>query len=127
MLWNAIGAFDYVATNARLDWYIAALSPEQLDYFDAFPTWLTGTWAIAIWFSVIGALCLLFKSRFAVIAFLVSLIAMCVTTIYNYILSPIKAQDVTGDFAIYFSILIFVLGVAQFVYARAMKRRGYLN
>lgn len=126
LLWNAVGAMDYVMTKSKVDWYIAALTPEQLDYFTAFPAWVTATWAIGVWFSVLGAILLLLRNRYAPVAFAISLLGMIATTLYNYVLSPIKAQDVTGDFAIYFSILIFFIGVALWLYARVMRIKGVL-
>ena len=39
VLWNAIGAFDYSASQLRLDFYMSQFTPEQLEYFYGFPTW----------------------------------------------------------------------------------------
>ena len=35
VLWNAMGAFDYIATQYRLESYMSQFTPEQLEYFYA--------------------------------------------------------------------------------------------
>jgi hypothetical protein len=37
LLWDAIGAFDYSATQLRMEAYMSQFTPEQLEYFYAFP------------------------------------------------------------------------------------------
>jgi hypothetical protein len=32
LLWNAVGAFDYTATQMRLESYMSQFTPQQLDY-----------------------------------------------------------------------------------------------
>ncbi|NNJ77956.1 MAG: hypothetical protein HKP19_01735, partial [Xanthomonadales bacterium] len=49
VLWNAIGAFDYTATQMQMDFYMSQFSEEQLAYFYGFPAWVDAAWAIAVW------------------------------------------------------------------------------
>ena len=46
LLWNAMGAVDYVLTQTRNEGYMAKFTPEQLDFFYAFPAWLVAFWAV---------------------------------------------------------------------------------
>ena len=65
-------------------------------------------------------------SRRAVSLFLVSLIAMVVTTIHNYVLAD-GLEVMGGDpMAVGFTVLIFVVAIALYMYARAMEKRGTL-
>ena len=61
VLWNAIGAFDYSATQLRLESYMSQFTPEQLDYFYGFPAWTVAAWAIAVWSSLLGSIALLLR------------------------------------------------------------------
>ena len=56
LLWNAMGAYDYLATELKLESYMSQFTPEQLDYFYAFPVWMVAAWAIAIWSSLFGSI-----------------------------------------------------------------------
>ncbi len=125
LLWNAMGGYDFVMTQTENEAYMSNFTPEQLEFFYGFPSWLVAFWAIAVWGGVIGTVLLLLRKRFAVEAFLLSLIAMVVTTFHNYVLS--NGFEVSGDaFSLAFTAVIFLAAVALLLYARAMHQRGVL-
>lgn len=125
VLWNAVGAMDYIMTQTRNEAYMVQFSPEQLEFFYGFPTWVVAAWAIAVWGGVLGAVLLLLKKRLAVTVFLASLIAMVMTSFHNYILS--NGLEVVGEVGILaFTALIFLVAVALYLYARSMHKRGVL-
>ena len=105
---------------------MAAFTPEQLVFFYGFPTWVVAAWALAVWGGVIGSILLLLRRGEAVWVFLASFIAMVMTTIHNFVFS--NGMEVMGDtFSLVFSALIFVVALALFLYARAMKQQGVLG
>ncbi|MCG6956012.1 MAG: hypothetical protein LJF04_08470 [Gemmatimonadetes bacterium] len=123
--WNAMGAFDYLMTQTHNQAYMGQFTPEQLDYFYGFPSWVVAFWAIAVWGGVLGSILLLLKKKWAVEVFLVSFVAMVVTTVYSYGLS--NGLEVVGHpAALAFSALIFVVALLLYLYARAMRNRGVL-
>ena len=126
LLWNAMGAMDYVMTETKNVEYMAAFTPEQLEFFYGLPTWIIASWAIAVWGGVVGAIFLLFRKSLAVTLFLVSFIAMVITAIHNYGLS--NGLEVIGDtFSLVFSAIIFLVALGLYLYARAMEKRGVLG
>lgn len=125
VLWNAMGAFDYLMTETRNQGYMSKFTPEQLEYFNGFPSWVVAFWAMAVWGGVLGAVLLVLRKKLAVPVFLVSFISMVVTTIYNFGISD--GLKVMGDpFSLVFSGLIFVFALLLYIYARAMRDRGFL-
>ena len=124
-LWNAIGAFDYVMTESRNAAYMSAFTPEQLAFFYGFPAWVIAAWAIAVWGGVLGALILLLRRRLAVSVFLVSLIAMVVTTFHNYVLSN-GLEIFTDAGSRVFTAVIFAIALGLFLYSRAMQARSVI-
>ncbi len=125
LLWSAMGALDYVMTLTKNEAYMSNFTPEQLAFFYGLPAWVVATWAAAVWGGVLGSLLLLLRRQLAVWIFLASLIGMVVTTIHNYILS--NGMDVMGDtFSLAFTAVIFVIALALFIYARAMRKRRVL-
>jgi hypothetical protein len=125
LLWNAIGAFDYVMTETKNAVYMSAFTPEQLAFFYGFPAWVVAAWAIAVWGGVLGALLLLLRRRLAVWVFLASLVAMVVTTFHNYVLS--NGLEIFRDAGSRgFTAVIFAIALGLFLYARAMHKRGVL-
>lgn len=125
LLWNSIGAFDYVMTESRNDAYMNQFTPEQRAYFYAFPAWVVATWALAVWGGVLGSILLLLRKRWAVPVFAVSLATMVITTIYNFVLT--NGVAVMGMGGAIFSAVIFAIAVALYLYARRLARAGVLR
>ena len=125
LLWNAMGAFDYLMTQTQNEAYMGQFTPEQLEFFYGFPTWLVAFWALAVWGSVAGSVLLLMRRRVAAPVFLVAFACMVVTAIHNYVFAG--ALEVVGTFGAVFSAVIFVCALALWLYARAMVQRGVLQ
>ena len=126
LLWNAIGAFDYLMTQTRNAAYLSGFPPEQLAFFFGLPAWVVAAWAIAVWGGLLGAALLLLRKRLAVPVFAVSLAGLVVTTFQNWVLS--NAAEIFPDTASrVFSVMIFAIAVGLYFYARAMRERGVLR
>jgi hypothetical protein len=125
LLWNAMGAFDYTATQLRLEFYMSEFTPEKLEYFYAFPSWVVAFWAIAVWSSLLGALGLLLRKAWAVWMFGAAILGLAITSVYNFILSDGLA--VMGESAAIFTAVIWVTALLLFFYARAMAKNGVLT
>jgi hypothetical protein len=125
LLWNAVGAFDYSATQLRLESYMSQFTPEQLEYFYGFPAWTVAAWAIAVWSSLIGSLALLLRRSWAVWLFGAAIAGMAVTTLYNFVLSDGLSMMGTG--AAVFTAVIWIIALFLFFYARSMSQRGVLR
>lgn len=125
LLWNAVGAFDYAATQLRIESYMSAFTPEQLEYFYGLPAWVVAAWAIAVWSSLLGSLGLLLRKTWAVWLFGVAIVGMVLTALHNFVLSDGLA--VMGSGAAAFTAVIWLIAFFLFFYARAMSKRGVLR
>ena len=121
-----MGCFDYFMTQTRNEEYMAQFSPEQLEFLYSWPSWMVSFWAIAVWGALIGSFALLFRKRSAQPIFAVSILAMVISTIYSYGFR--NGFEVMGDaFALSFTAIIFLVGVALLYYARMMSQRNVLH
>lgn len=125
VLWNAVGAFDYTATQLRLDWYMSGFTPEQLAYFYSFPAWGVAAWAFGVWGAFLGSIALLLRKTWAVPLFGASIAGLVVTTVYNFVLTDGSAA--MGPGAVAFSAFIWAIALFLFFYARTMAKRGVLT
>lgn len=126
LLWNAMGAFDYLMTQTENDAYMSRFTPEQLEFFYGFPTWVVFFWALAVWGSLLGSIFLLMRKSWAYPTFMVAFVSMCVTTVHNYILE--NGMDVMGGMGpAIFTAVIFLVALGLVFYSRAMKERGVLT
>ena len=124
LLWNLVGAFDYVMTETKNEAYMGQFSAEQLEYFYGFPAWVIAFWALAVWGGVLGAVLLLMRRKLAVTVFLISFLCMVVTSIHNYAIAG--GGEIMGSTGLFFSVVIFVVALGLILYARKMARKGLL-
>jgi len=125
LLWNLMGAVDYVMTQTKNEAYMSQFSPEQLEFYYGFPAWLVAFWALAVWGGVIGAVLLLMRKKLAFPVLVVSFLSMVVTSIHNYGFAG--GADVASGMEQLFSVIIFVVALALVIYARSMAKKGVLT
>ncbi|MBO6718217.1 MAG: hypothetical protein JJ913_09710 [Rhizobiaceae bacterium] len=127
LLWNAMGAFDYLMTQSRSEWYMSQFSPEQLDYFYSFPLWADAAWALGVWGAFFGSLALLLRRSWAVWLFGVSIAGLVLTSIYNFVLT--NGAELMGEGAEVWVLTLLIWGItlALFFYARWLTAQGVLR
>jgi hypothetical protein len=125
VLWNAIGAFDYAATQLRIEAYMSQFTEEQLAYFYGFPAWAVAAWAIAVWSSLLASLALLFRKAWSAGLFGLAIVAMVITFVYNFVLSD--GLSMMGAGGLIFTAIIWLIAFFLLFYARAMAKRGVLG
>lgn len=126
LLWNAFGAMDYLMTQLQVEAYMSQFTPEQITYFYGFPAWVGAAWALGIWGSVAGSALILLRSRWAVWAFAFSIFGLIGTSIYTLVLTD-GIAIMGGVGPLIFTVVVWVITIALFLYARAMRARGVLR
>ena len=126
LLWDLMGAFDYLMTQTQNEAYMGQFTPEQLEYFYGFPTWVVAFWALAVWGGVLGAILLLLRKKLAVQVLLVSFLSMVITSFHNFFLSN-GLEVMGGAVPLIFTIVIFFVALGVWLYARAMAEKGVLT
>ena len=137
LLWDLMGAFDYLATQLQLESYMGQFTQEQLDYFYGIPAsillmvvtwiavWAVSGWAIAVWVSLIGAIGLLLRKKWSVPAFAVSLVGLAVSSVYTLFLS--NGLEIMGSTASFMTVVIWVIAIFLVWYSRQQARAGVLT
>lgn len=125
LLWNAMGAFDFIMTMTKNEDYMAAFTEPQLEFFYSFPGWVVGAWAIAVFGAVFGSLALLARSKFATPIFGLSLLAMVATTIHNFGMS--NGYEIMGIVGTIFTVVIFLIAAFLVWYSFTLSRKGVLR
>lgn len=132
LAWNAFGANDYLQTQlGNVAYYEGMMegidaTPEQaLAYFQSYPAWMHGFWALGVWGAVLGSLLLLLRSRFAVHAFALSLLGLATTTVYQLIEG--QPDWVQGPATTIITIVIWSIATFLLIYAASMRSKGVLR
>lgn len=130
LLWNLIAVTDYIFAKIKSDWYmkeVGQFTVEQIAWFGNFPLWANIGWALGVWGSFLGAVLLLMRSRHAVTAFIVSAAGLLMMTIYQFVLKKDEFLGLFGPGPMYFTIVIWVILIALFLYARRQAAAGVLR
>jgi len=127
VLWNAIGVLDFTMTQLRSEAFLKGFTPEQREFIFNFPLWSVVAWGAGVYGGFIGSGLLLGRRRLAVPVFLVSILGVILTSLYSHVISDWDKVMDAGPGAVIFSVVIFVIAVLLWLYARAMTRRGVLR
>jgi len=126
LLWNSIGALDFVMTQTKNAAYMSGVTPAQLEFYYGFPIWVVAAWGIAVWGGVLGSLLLLLRKCQAFHFFLFSIVGLILTDLRNLVfVNGLKVMGGVGT--LIFSAVIFVIAALLLLYSRSMCKRGVLN
>ena len=125
LLWNAFGCVDYIMTQTRNPAYLAAVPAEQLAFVDSFPLWVHGAWAVGVWFSLLGSVLMLLRSRWAVPAFALSLIGLAASTLYQAVVGMPASMTTPPMLAV--QATIWVVLIFLIWYMRRCRQQGILR
>ncbi|MFT5625885.1 MAG: hypothetical protein ACI8Z0_002390, partial [Lentimonas sp.] len=95
-------------------------------FLDTGPIWFEAAWAVGVWFSVLGSVLLLLRSRFAGAVFGLSFLGLMVSSVYSFGIAD-RTGLTLSPAQMGFTIAIFVVLAVLWIYARAMTRRGVLR
>lgn len=124
LLWNCLGAFNYIITQIRHPAAMAGLTPEQLAYFDHFPLWSEAAWAFGVWGAMAASILILLRSRHAVTASILSLLGLAGTTLYQFN-TPMPPPVPEGT--AYIMVPVWIIAIALLVYTLVQRRKGVLR
>jgi len=122
LLWNGSGAVTIAMAQAGR---LPNISAEEAAYYAAQPLWLVISTSIATLAPVAAGIALLLRSQVAGLLFMVSLDLILLNNIYELAVGVSRALVNPGAMVV--TIIIAVIAVLQFVYSRAMKKRGVLR
>ena len=130
-LWSCFGCYDYLMTRLRDTDYIASAMPgvdpnAVLAWVDAFPLYAQIGWGLGVWMGLLGSVLLLIRNRWAVWAYGLSLLGAVLGLGYQMALAPpLAGADRPIDKLMPVVIILVALGL--FLYARAMEKRAVIR
>ena len=127
LLFNAMGAFDYVMWMAKGPAYLvkAGMTPAQIALYQGVPLWVVIVWAVGVFGAAVASLLLLLRRSLAWRLFALSLAAFLIYTLYIYGIAhggAAMGQGMAITSAVIAALLLFFAW-----YARAMSVRGVLR
>ena len=125
LLWNGFGASQWYMQVTRAASYWGNLTMQQVQYVQQQPMWVEVAFGVGVWTGVLGALMLLLRRKLAFNAFLASLIAVVVSTIYVQGLS--NGREIMGNGTLVAAVAVIVVAAASVAYAHFARKRGIIR
>lgn len=127
LLWNGFGGYLYLMTQTQGAEFLRSMgaSQESIDWQASMPVWMNALWAIGVWGGVLGAVLLLLRMKWAMHAFLASLVAMLVSLVAS--LTMFNGMEVYSTGELIQTAVVTFLAIGFLLYARAMSRKGVLR
>ena len=125
LAWNAMGVYMYLMNVYLSEEAFAQMSEAEQTLYENIPAWVTGAFAIAVFAGFLGSIGLLLKKKWAAPLFALSLIALVIHQGYNQLAA--KLYTVSGTGTIFFSLMLILIAVALYLYARSWSAKGWLK
>ncbi len=127
LLINAFPVADFTLTNMQNEFWLSPLTAAQRSFILGAPLWADAFWALGGFGAFIGSLLLLMRSRLAVTAFILSIVGLAGSTLYQHVLQGETTRELFQNVALYVTLTIWAIMLALLFYARAMKAKGVLR
>lgn len=126
LVWMIIGVLAWFADLMMDEAALAKMSAAQQQLYASRPQWIFIVYAIAIFTGLLGAIGLLMRKRWAVVAFAVSLCAIVVQ--FGYTFTALNAIGLLGPAtALPFPLVIFTIGLLLLGLAIKAKKAAWLS
>ena len=123
--WNLVGIAAFAVQAGMSDAQMTALPPAQQQAWREMPGWAWVSYAIAVFAGTAGAVALLLRRSAAVALLGLSLAAVILQYGYSFLVA--RLASMIGPQALLLPLVIIVLAVAQLLYARHARVRGWLG
>jgi uncharacterized membrane protein YhaH (DUF805 family) len=124
LLWNLIGLGFLTTEILAPELLIDSLNQEQLEFYNNRPSWYLFNYGIAVLTALFAAIAVLFKRKMAVLLSLISLLTIFISTAYNLNAGVWDMMNRSDQF---FFILVPLLGLLLWVFARNVNSKGWLS
>ena len=123
-----VPSFDFIMVQVKNHEYMEAngFTQEQIEFWFSYPTWAVILWGTSLFAAELSGILLLCKKGLAAPASLVSLFTYVICMIRQYGFTNFTESHPEPKWVIA-NVMIFVLLLCHFLYARAMKSRGVLS
>lgn len=124
LLWNILGVGAYLAQAYMPNEALEMLTQGEQDYYNNYPAWATGSFAIGVFGGLLGSIALLMRKKIAILLFTLSLLGVLGQQVYNFFLQDFIALDGTKMIG---PIVIIIICFFLLWFAKAQKQNGVIS
>ncbi|NNE57248.1 MAG: hypothetical protein HKN36_03985 [Hellea sp.] len=126
LLWNAFGCYMYVMEMTMSDEaYAEGFGEAMLALRPTIPTWVTGTFAIAVWVGLLGAIMFLMRKKVAFPLFVLSLLSAIVS--FSYVFMNSEVQEASKMPFWVMPVIVIGMGIVEVIVSKRKIAKGILT
>ena len=125
LLWNLIGAFNYLNQAFNQVAMLESLDQAQREAFEGIPAWATAAFAIAVFSGTSACIGLLLRKKWARPLFIISLIAAVAQFVHWLFIS--NAVEAFGPSTYAMPVIVIVIGLYLISFSKKGIQKGWLN
>jgi len=125
LVWNVIGVIAFFGEVSKGPEFIATLPEAERALYENQPLWAVIAFAVAVFGGAIGSVGLVLKKRWALLAFLISIVGLLIQMFHSLVLA--KVADVYGPGSIVMPILLIAIAFMLVRLARVATNKGWLS
>jgi len=125
LVWNLMGLAAFIMQVTMSEATLAAMPAAERELYESMPSWVTVVFAVAVLAGTLGSIGLVMRKFWAIPVLAASLIAVILQLGYVFLLSNVI--EVQGAGSVAMPLMVFVIAVFLFVYARSARDKGWLS
>ena len=125
LIWNLLGVLSFVMTVSASPQALQALTAAERALHETMPSWVTASYAVAVFAGTLGSVMLLLRQGLARPLFLLSLAAVVLQMGYALYFSPLLQTG--GASAAVMPVLVLLIAAYLAWYAGFARRNGWLR
>ncbi|MER3318615.1 MAG: hypothetical protein RIB79_10010 [Allomuricauda sp.] len=125
LLWNLIGAFNYLNQAFNQQAILETLDQAQREAFEGIPAWATAAFAIAVFSGTIASIGLLVRKKWAKPLFIISLIAAVAQFIHWLFIS--NAVEAFGPSTYAMPVIVIIIGLYLISFSKKGIQKDWLK
>lgn len=124
VLWNFIGVGYFFTEMFDAEMIVAQMSEHQERIYENRPAWYMGNYALAVFAGLVASVTMLFKHRSAILFAAVSLVAVLISTAFNFSLGAWEHVS-SGDRITF--LLVPIMGLLLLLFTLFSRKKGWLR
>ncbi|NER13665.1 hypothetical protein GWK08_09465 [Leptobacterium flavescens] len=125
LLWNLMGVLAYIGQAFITEEALELLPPEQVEFMNNTPAWVTAAFAIAVFAGMLGCIALLIRKKWATPLLILSFIAALAQTVHNFAMT--NGYEVFGGTGLIMPVLVILIGIFLIRFSRSSTAKGWLS
>ncbi|MBX2848996.1 MAG: hypothetical protein KTR16_11795 [Acidiferrobacterales bacterium] len=125
LLWYLMDMSAFFMRTLMLQDMLQKMPDQQQALYSSMPSWVNIVFAAEVFGGVFGSLCLLFKKRWALILYCISIVGVLLQTCYVYFLS--ESISVMGTPAIVMPLVAIFIGISMILVTRKALSKSWIN